>query len=122
MSNFKHIYNQIPKKSIFPSSKNENWRYFNLQRLKEKLNQTEYSRNDFLINYIKKETTHLKIDNESIFLNKNLPKGISIDIINPENFNLLNSKILKRIGTIASIDSNYFISENTEIKYNAKFI
>ena len=114
MSNFKHIYNQIPKKSIFPSSKNENWRYFNLQRLKEKLNQTEYSRNNFLINYIKKETTHLKIDNESIFLNKNLPKGISIDIINPENFNSLNSKILKRIGTIASIDSNYFISENTE--------
>ena len=68
MSNFKYIYNQTPKKLTFPSSKNENWRYINLQKLKEKLDETKHGQNNFLISYTKKVATHLKIANESIFL------------------------------------------------------
>ena len=72
MNNLNYIYNQIPEKVTFPNSKNENWRYFNLQELKAKLNQFKSIENDSLISYRKVINTHLKIDNEAIYLNENL--------------------------------------------------
>ena len=103
---------------VFPNSKNENWRYFNLQELKIRLDKSESLEKDFSIKNSKKIQTHFKIDNNSIYLNEKLPDGISIDIINPEDFNLLNNHIKKNIGKIAKIDSDYFISENTQ-KFNS---
>ena len=114
MNNLNYIYNQIPEKVTFPNSKNENWRYFNLRELKTKLNQTESVKNAFLISYTRKINTHLRLDNESLFLNEKLPDGISIDIVNPKDFDSLDAKIQKNIGKIARIDSDYFISENTQ--------
>ena len=37
MNNFNFIYNKVPKEIYFPNSKNENWRYINLNLLKEKI-------------------------------------------------------------------------------------
>jgi len=117
LNNFNYIYNQIPKKIAFPNSKNENWRYFNLQELKRRLDRSKPLNEDFSISYKKEIKSHLKIDNETIYLNKNLPEGVSIDIISPKDFNLLHRNIKKNIGKIAKIDDDYFILENTQ-KFN----
>ena len=117
MNNLNYIYNQSPARVTFPNSKNENWRYFNLQELEARLDKTKFSKKDFSINYSQKINTHLKIDNSSISVNKILPEGISVDIVKPKDFNLLHSNIKKSIGKIAKIDNDYFISENTQ-KFN----
>ena len=104
----------------FPSSKNENWRYFNLRSLKEKLDNIESVKKSHLVFENQNLDTHLLINNDSIYVNKKLPKGISINIINATEIDLLDEEIKNKIGKIAKVD-DYFISENTE-KFNQLII
>ncbi len=105
------LYNNIS----FPNSKNENWRYFNLQELKIKLDKIKNSKSILSIFNNYDIESHLKIDDKGIFINKNLPQGITIDIINNKDLKLLDEKIKKNIGKIASVDNDYFVSENNQI-------
>ena len=107
--------NQSYKNISFPDSKNENWRYFNLQDLKIKLNQIKSSDSIRSIFYDHEMESHFKIDDKGIFVNKNLPEGVSIDIVSSKDLKLLDNKIKKNIGEIAEINNDYFVSENTQM-------
>ena len=116
MNNFDFIYSQAPQEISFPDSKNENWRYINLGPLKEKLNNsTEIDKPHSIF---KNQTidSHLIVNDDSIYVNKSLPKGISINIIELEKVHYLDPRLKNKIGKIAKID-DYFVSENTK-KFN----
>jgi len=108
------MHNQIRKNISFPNAKNENWRYFNLQDLKIKLEEKQAYDISQSIFYNHKMDTHFMINNKGIFINQKLPNGITIDIINPQDLKLLDDKIKNKIGEIAKIDNDYFVSENTQ--------
>ena len=83
--------NQSYKNISFPDSKNENWRYFNLQDLKIKLNKIKSSDSIRSIFYDHEMESHFKIDDKGIFVNKNLPEGVSIDIVSSKDLKLLDN-------------------------------
>ncbi len=120
MSNFNYIYDFEPKKILFPDSKNENWRYLNLRSLKEKIDNVESVKVSHAISEGKSLNTHLMIDDKRIHLNKRLPDGICIEIIDAKNIKSLDDKIKNKFGKIAKLD-DYFISENTD-KFNQLII
>ena len=120
MNNFEYIYNQDPPLISFPNSKNENWKYINLNSLKEKLDKNVNINQGHPIFKNQKINNHFIMNDDSIKLNKNLPKGISIDIIEVEKISYLDSRLKDKIGKIAKID-DYFILENTQ-KFNQLII
>ena len=120
MNNFEYIYNQDPPLISFPNSKNENWKYINLNSLKEKLDKNVNINRGHPIFKNQKINNHFIMNDDSIKLNKNLPKGISIDIIEVEKISYLDSRLKDKFGKIAKID-DYFILENTQ-KFNQLII
>ena len=113
MSNFNYIYNNPPKEVSFPNSKNENWRYINLNTLEKKINKNAKIKQPQSISENQKIDAHIGIKDSSILLNKSFPKGITFDIVDPQELSSINNKLKNKIGKIAKID-DYFVSENTK--------
>ena len=113
MNNFNFIYNKVPKEIYFPNSKNENWRYINLNSLKEKIDKGVQIDKPQVVFKNQNLDSHLLIKDNSILLNQDLPEGITFNIIESEKINTLNSKLKNKIGKVAKID-DYFVSENTK--------
>ena len=113
MSNFNYIYNQFPKEISFPDSKNENWRYININSLKEKIDTSVEIKKPHSISKHQKLDCHILIKDNSILVNKNFPKGITFNIIDSNKFDSINQEFKNKVGKIAKID-DYFVSENTK--------
>ena len=113
MSNFNYIYSSPPKEVSFPNSKNENWRYINLNTLEKKINKSAKIKQPQSISENQKIDAHIGIKDNAILLNKNFPKGITFDIVDPQKLSSINNKLKNKIGKIAKID-DYFVSENTK--------
>ena len=121
MNNFNYLYNKNPLDLSFPSFKNENWRYINLRDLKKELNKFESIKEKYLTLNNQDIDVHIMINNEAIHLNKKLPNGISVSIIDPDKIDLIDSNIKNKIGRIAKID-DYFVLENTKAFNQLVFI
>ena len=120
MNNFNFIYSEAPKDISFPNPKNENWRYINLNSLKEKISKGIQIDKPQLVSKNQNIDSHILIKDNSILLKKDFPEGITFDIIESKKLNTLNNKLKNKIGKVAKID-DYFVSENTK-KFNQLII
>ncbi len=113
MNNFNFIYDKNPKEIPFPNSKNENWRYINLNSLKEKISQAAQINEHQVVFENQNLESHILIKDNSILLNQDLPEGITFNVIESSQINTLSSKLKNKIGKVAKID-DYFVLENTK--------
>ena len=113
MNNFNFIYSEAPKEISFPNPKNENWRYINLNSLKEKISRGTQIDKPQVVSEDQNIDSHILIKDNSILLKQDLPEGINFEIIESEKINTLNNKLKNKIGKVAKID-DYFVSENTK--------
>ena len=113
MNNFNFIYSEAPKEVSFPNPKNENWRYINLNSLKEKISGGTQIDKPQVVSEDQNIDSHILIKDNSILLKQDLPEGINFEIIESEKINTLNNKLKNKIGKVAKID-DYFVSENTK--------
>ena len=68
MNNFNSIYNKTPKEIYFPNSKNENWRYINLNSLKEKIDKGVQINKPLVVSKNQNLDSHILI-NQLIIIN-----------------------------------------------------
>ena len=113
MNNFNFIYSEAPKEISFPNPKNENWRYINLNSLKEKISRGTQIDKPQVVSENQNIDSHILIKDNLILLKQDLPEGINFEIIKSEKINTLNNKLKNKIGKVAKID-DYFVSENTK--------